>query len=57
VHIVHGALEDRKFVALIGRDDRLVGAIGFSQPRFVMQYRRMISERASWDDALARANG
>ena len=29
---------------------------GFNRPRNVMQYRRMIAERASWDDALQLAN-
>jgi hypothetical protein len=33
-----------------------MGALGFNRPRNVMQYRRLISERASWDDALALAN-
>jgi 3-phenylpropionate/trans-cinnamate dioxygenase ferredoxin reductase subunit len=56
VHIAHGALEDRQFVALFGRNGRLLGALGFNRPRFVMQYRRIIAERGSWDDALALAN-
>jgi len=58
VHVVHGSLEERRFVALFGRAGRLVGALGFSRPRNVMQYRRMISERGSLADALAlAANG
>ena len=56
VHIAHGTLEDRQFVALFGRNGRLMGALGFNRPRFVMQYRRMIAERGSWDDALKHAN-
>jgi NADPH-dependent 2,4-dienoyl-CoA reductase/sulfur reductase-like enzyme len=55
VHIAHGTLADRQFVALFGKHGRLVGALGFSRPRHVMQYRRMIAERASWADALATA--
>jgi NADPH-dependent 2,4-dienoyl-CoA reductase/sulfur reductase-like enzyme len=55
VVVADGSLDERRFVALFGRDGRLVGALGFSRPRLVMQYRRMIAERASWDDALARA--
>jgi len=55
VHVAHGTLADRQFVALFGRGGRIVGALGFNRPRQVMQYRRMIAERASWDDALARA--
>jgi NADPH-dependent 2,4-dienoyl-CoA reductase/sulfur reductase-like enzyme len=56
VHVAHGTLDERQFVALFGRRGRLVGALGFNRPRFVMQYRRMIAERGSWDDALQLAN-
>ena len=38
------------------RDGRITGALGFNRPRNVMQYRRLIAERASWDDALQLAN-
>ena len=55
LEITHGELTDRQFVALFGRHDRLVGALGFSRPRQLMQYRRMIAERASFTDALAHA--
>jgi 3-phenylpropionate/trans-cinnamate dioxygenase ferredoxin reductase subunit len=55
VAIVDGSLEERRFVAAVGRKGRLVGAVGFGRPRVVMQYRRMIAERASWDEALSRA--
>ena len=34
-----------QFVALFGRDDRIVGALGFNRPRQVMQYRKLIAER------------
>jgi 3-phenylpropionate/trans-cinnamate dioxygenase ferredoxin reductase subunit len=56
VRVAHGSLDERQFVALFGRDDRIIGALGFNRPRFVMQYRRLIAERASWEDALAHAN-
>ncbi len=55
MHVVHGSLAARKFVAVFGRDGRLRGALGFTMPRQVMQYRKLIAERASWDDALALA--
>ena len=45
VHVAHGTLDDRQFVALFGRDDRIIGALGFNRPRQVMQYRRLIAER------------
>ncbi len=56
VEIVHGTLESRKFVALFGRNGRLNGALGFSQPRHVMKARRQISERVGFADAVAEAN-
>jgi NADPH-dependent 2,4-dienoyl-CoA reductase/sulfur reductase-like enzyme len=55
MEVVHGTLEERRFVALFGRGGRLVGALGFSMPAKVMQYRKMIEERASFEDALERA--
>ncbi len=55
MEVVHGSLEERRFVAVFGRAGRLVGALGFSMPAKVMQYRRMIEERATFSDALERA--
>jgi NADPH-dependent 2,4-dienoyl-CoA reductase/sulfur reductase-like enzyme len=55
MEVVHGTLEERRFVSVFGRDGRLVGALGFSMPAKVMQYRKMIEERASFADALERA--
>jgi len=55
MHVVHGSLEERRFVSLFARHGRLVGVLGFSMPAKVMQYRRLIQQRASLDDALAHA--
>jgi 3-phenylpropionate/trans-cinnamate dioxygenase ferredoxin reductase subunit len=55
LHIAHGSIEERQFVGLFGRNGRVVGALGFNRARHVMQYRRLIAARASWDDALAKA--
>ena len=55
MYVAHGTFDDRQFVALFGHNGRIVGALGFNRPRNVMQYRRLISERASWDDALKLA--
>ena len=57
VRIVHGDVEARRFVALYGRAGRLVGALGFNRARYVMQYRRAIRERRSFDEAVAQAAG
>ncbi|MDQ1532522.1 MAG: hypothetical protein QOF28_283 [Actinomycetota bacterium] len=55
LHVAHGTLDERRFVALFGRGERLVGALGFGRPRQVMQYRRMISDRGSFAAALEHA--
>lgn len=52
MEVVHGTLDDDRFVALFERGDRLSGVLAFSHPRRLMQYRRMIAERASFDSAL-----
>ena len=56
LHVAHGSYAERQFVALFGRNDRIVGALGFNRARQVMQYRRLIADRASWDTALELAN-
>ena len=53
MRVVHGTLEERRFVALFGRSGRLVGALGFDRPRQVMQYRGLILDRTGLDDAIA----
>ncbi len=55
MEVVYGTLEERRFVAVFGRGDRLVGALGFSMPAKVMQYRKMIEERATFAAAVERA--
>jgi NADPH-dependent 2,4-dienoyl-CoA reductase/sulfur reductase-like enzyme len=55
LHVAHGTLAERRFVALFGRAGRLTGALGFGRPRHVMQYRRMIADRGSFADALEHA--
>jgi NADPH-dependent 2,4-dienoyl-CoA reductase/sulfur reductase-like enzyme len=55
MEVVYGTLEERRFVSVFGRDGRLVGALGFSLPAKVMQYRKMIEERATFADAVERA--
>ena len=55
LHVAHGSYAERQFVALFGREGRIVGALGFNRARQVMQYRKLISERASWETALELA--
>ena len=56
LHTAHGSYAERQFVSLFGRNGRIVGALGFNRPRQVMQYRRLIAERASWESALELAS-
>lgn len=53
IEIVAGSVEDRRFAALYERDGRLVGVLGFNRPRHVMQYRNLIEQGASFEQALA----
>jgi NADPH-dependent 2,4-dienoyl-CoA reductase/sulfur reductase-like enzyme len=52
MEVVHGTLDDPRFVAIFERGGRVSGVLGFSEARRVMQYRRMVSERATFDAAL-----
>jgi NADPH-dependent 2,4-dienoyl-CoA reductase/sulfur reductase-like enzyme len=55
VRVVHGDVGERRFVALYGREGRLVGALGWNRPRHVMQWRQRLVDGLSWDEALAVA--
>jgi NADPH-dependent 2,4-dienoyl-CoA reductase/sulfur reductase-like enzyme len=55
VEVVHGSVEEERFVALYGRDGRLRGTFGLNLPRLVMPYRKLLAARASWAEALAFA--
>jgi NADPH-dependent 2,4-dienoyl-CoA reductase/sulfur reductase-like enzyme len=56
MHIAHGSLEERRFVALFGREGKLTGALAMNRVRQLMGYRRMMREGASFADAVAKAN-
>ena len=53
--LIDGSFEERKFVALFGRNGRVVGVLGMNRPAPVMRWRNRILEGATWDDALAAA--
>jgi 3-phenylpropionate/trans-cinnamate dioxygenase ferredoxin reductase subunit len=56
MHVAHGSLEERRFVALFGRDGKLTGALAMNRVRQLMGYRRMMREGISWEAALAKAS-
>ena len=51
--VKHGSLDSGRFVGLYGRGGRLVGAVAFSMPRELGDYRRLIANGASLEDAVA----
>jgi NADPH-dependent 2,4-dienoyl-CoA reductase/sulfur reductase-like enzyme len=53
VAFVSGGPDDDRFVALYRNGDRLVGAATLNEQRKIMKYRRLISRRGTWDEALA----
>ncbi|MEI8335872.1 MAG: FAD-dependent oxidoreductase [Actinomycetes bacterium] len=52
MEVVYGSTDDARFVSIFERQGRISGVIGFSEPRRVMQYRRLIGAGAPFDDAL-----
>ena len=50
--VVDGSLDDRRFVAVYGREGRIVAALAVGRARRLMAYRRMIAERGPWEEAL-----
>ena len=55
IRVITGSIEERRFATAYGREGRLVGILGFNRPRHVMQYKQMIADGVSWDDAMAYA--
>jgi NADPH-dependent 2,4-dienoyl-CoA reductase/sulfur reductase-like enzyme len=55
VRVVHGSLEQRRFVALYARSGRLTGALALSRPRLLVAYRKLLQQRPTLDEALAFA--
>jgi NADPH-dependent 2,4-dienoyl-CoA reductase/sulfur reductase-like enzyme len=52
VRVVDGDVADDRWTALYRQGDRLVGALTLNGQTVIMKYRRMIGQRASWDEAL-----
>ncbi|HEY2194076.1 MAG TPA: FAD-dependent oxidoreductase [Actinomycetospora sp.] len=54
IEVVMGS-EDERFVALYRCGDRLAGALAVDRPAEIMQYRRLLTKRASWEEGLEKA--
>ncbi len=57
VVVTHGSLDEGRFVAVYGNGGRFRAALGFGRPRQLMGYRKLLEERASFDEALAHDPG
>ncbi len=55
VRVVDGSTEERRFVALYRRGDRLVGVLAMNRPRLLVTFRGLVERGAPWDEALAQA--
>lgn len=55
VEVVIGSTDERRFVALYGKDGVVRGVLGWNRPRHVMQLRRLVEESVPWADGLAEA--
>lgn len=53
MRLVDGSLEERRFVALYGRDNQVRGVLGFSSPRLVARYTQRLRGELAWDDPAA----
>jgi 3-phenylpropionate/trans-cinnamate dioxygenase ferredoxin reductase subunit len=55
VKVIDGSTDDRRFVALYRRGDRVVAVLSMNRPRLLVTYRALVARGASWDEALAEA--
>lgn len=53
MRVCRGRIEEERFIALFGRDDRLVAAVGFKRPRELNACRKAIAAGTSFAQALA----
>jgi len=56
VQVVAGDI-DGNFMAMYGHGGRLRGVLGVNMPKLVMRCRKLLAERASWEDAIGHAQG
>lgn len=53
--IVHGSLEEFRFVALYGKGDKLTAVLGMNRPRHVVQLRAIMEQGATLSEAREKA--
>ena len=55
VRMVTGSPEEGRFVALYGNRGRFNAVFGMNRPRQVMQFKSLLDQEATWEEALAYA--
>ena len=55
VRMVTGSPEEGRFTALYGSGGRFNAVFGMNRPRQVMQFKSLIDQEATWEEALAYA--
>lgn len=53
--VVHGSVDEGRFVALYGRDGRVTAALGWNWPAKTVRYRMALEHGLAWTEALAGA--
>lgn len=55
MEIIQGSLEERRFVAVFGREGRLTGALAMNRPAAVIRLKQRIAQGAAFADVVAAA--
>jgi 3-phenylpropionate/trans-cinnamate dioxygenase ferredoxin reductase subunit len=55
MEIIQGSLEERRFVAVFGREGRLTGALAMNRPAAVIRLKQRIAQGAAFADVVAGA--
>jgi len=54
--IVHGSVDDGRFLAVYGSDGQVTAALGWNWPAKTARYRVALEQGLTWDEALAGAD-
>ena len=57
IHVVHGSVAERDFVAVFTRADRLVGALALNRGREFAPYSRLIEQRSNLSELAPASAG
>ncbi len=52
LHVTHGRLDEERFLALMGRSERFVGAVSLGRPRLLSLCRELLERGATFEEAI-----